>query len=147
MSHALIEERPPTANEVRRALDACIAAVRVHYGPRLHDIQRFGSRARGDASRVYYAMFDAARAALSHVDVDFANAKTHHTIIGRFSLHIVSARGVDSELGTFLNTSQDLRIAADYDQKTFSLAQVKVTVERMERSLSAIASFLGEGKP
>ncbi len=49
MSHALLEERPPTANEVQRALDAYIAAVRVHYGPRLHDIQLFGSRARGDA--------------------------------------------------------------------------------------------------
>ena len=104
-------------------------------------------KARGAASRAYYAMFDAARAALSHVDVDFANAKTHHTIIGRFSLHIVSARGFDSELGKFLNTSQDLRIAADYDQKSFSLAQAKVTVERMERFLSTVASFLGEGEP
>jgi predicted nucleotidyltransferase len=37
-----------TADE-RMALDAYIAAVRAHYGPRLNDILLFGSRARGDA--------------------------------------------------------------------------------------------------
>jgi len=32
----------------RDALDGFVAAVRAHYGPRLHDILVFGSRARGD---------------------------------------------------------------------------------------------------
>ena len=34
--------------EERKALDAYVAAVRAHFGPRLHDILVFGSRARGD---------------------------------------------------------------------------------------------------
>lgn len=103
-------------------------------------------KARGAASRAYYAMFDAAHAALNHVDAELTKAKTHQSIIGRFSLHIVSARGFDPELGKFLNTSQDLRIAADYDQQPFALDQAKVTVERMERFLAAIEGFLGVGR-
>lgn len=43
------EERPPTEEEVRRALTSYAAAVRAHYGARLHDVVLFGSRARGDA--------------------------------------------------------------------------------------------------
>jgi predicted nucleotidyltransferase len=34
--------------EERKALDGFVAAVRAHYGARLHDILVFGSRARGD---------------------------------------------------------------------------------------------------
>lgn len=34
--------------EERKALDGYVAAVRAHYGERLHDILVFGSRARGD---------------------------------------------------------------------------------------------------
>lgn len=48
MTSALVEDRPPTRDEVRRALESYVAAVRLHYGPRLHDILLFGSRARGD---------------------------------------------------------------------------------------------------
>jgi predicted nucleotidyltransferase len=35
--------------EERQALNAFVAAVRRHYGSRLHDIVLFGSQARGDA--------------------------------------------------------------------------------------------------
>jgi len=48
MGNALIEERPPTAEEVERALASDVAAVRDHYGSRVLDIVLFGSRARGD---------------------------------------------------------------------------------------------------
>ncbi len=44
------EERPPSADEVARALDTFVAAVRSRYGDRLRSIHLFGSRARGDAS-------------------------------------------------------------------------------------------------
>jgi len=42
------EERPPTSEDVKLALDAFAVAVRSHYGTRLRDIVLFGSRARGD---------------------------------------------------------------------------------------------------
>ena len=48
MGNALIEERPPTAEEVERALASYVAAVRDHYGSRVLNIVLFGSRARGD---------------------------------------------------------------------------------------------------
>ena len=48
MSNALIEERPPTSEEIANALAAFVLAVRSDYGRRNHDIVLFGSRARGD---------------------------------------------------------------------------------------------------
>jgi predicted nucleotidyltransferase len=45
-----IEEilRPPTEEEVRRALTRFAEEARRHYGPRLKGLHLFGSRARGD---------------------------------------------------------------------------------------------------
>ncbi len=40
--------RPPTEEEVAAALTQFAADVRAHYGPRLHGVWLFGSRARGD---------------------------------------------------------------------------------------------------
>ena len=53
-----------------------------------------GELARGANSLAYYAMFDAASAALCAIDAPLGNAKTHRTMISRFSKHI--ARSVDS---------------------------------------------------
>ena len=44
----MIDDRPPIADDVKRALDSFISAVRAHYGERLEEIVLFGSRARGD---------------------------------------------------------------------------------------------------
>jgi predicted nucleotidyltransferase len=58
--------------EERRAFDEFIATVRAHYGPRLHDIILFGSRARGEAradSDVDLAVI------LSEATVDFWHEK------------------------------------------------------------------------
>ena len=48
MSNALIDERPPTADEIGSALAAYVTAVSDYYGSRLKGIVLFGSRARGD---------------------------------------------------------------------------------------------------
>lgn len=48
MSNALLEERPPTAEEIQGALASFVASVRTHYGSRVVDIVLFGSRSRGD---------------------------------------------------------------------------------------------------
>lgn len=105
------------------------------------------SKSRGATSRAYYAMFDAARAALAAVDGELAKAKSHQTIISRFGLNIVVGNGLDPELGRYLNTSEDLRIAADYDQAAFALDQARATISRMEHLLSVIAGLLGKAPP
>ena len=44
----MIEERPPTDEDVRRALSSYTGTLRAHYGARLLDVVLFGSRARCD---------------------------------------------------------------------------------------------------
>lgn len=44
----IYDEVQPKPEDVAKALEAYIAAVRAHYGIRLHGVVLFGSRARGD---------------------------------------------------------------------------------------------------
>lgn len=70
----------------------------------------------GACNRAYYAMFDAARAALlaSGADVVPEIAKTHSGLISAFSLHLVKTGRVPIELGKTLNKAEELRLIADY---------------------------------
>ena len=70
----------------------------------------------GACNRAYYAMFDAARAALlaSGAPVGPEVAKTHSGLITAFSLHLVKTGHVSVELGKALNKVEDLHLVADY---------------------------------
>jgi uncharacterized protein (UPF0332 family) len=70
----------------------------------------------GACNRAYYAMFDAARAALlaSGADDSIVNTKTHSGLISKFSLELVKSGRVSVELGKSLNKVEGLRLIADY---------------------------------
>ena len=70
----------------------------------------------GACNRAYYAMFDAARAALLsiHAPVPAEVARTHSGLIAAFSLHLVKPGLVSVENGRSLNKVEDLRLIADY---------------------------------
>ena len=70
----------------------------------------------GACYRAYYAMFDAARAALiaSQSPVPPEIAKTHSGLIAAFSLHLVKPGLFPIELGRAFNRIEDLRHIADY---------------------------------
>ena len=70
----------------------------------------------GACNRAYYAMFDAARAALlaSNSPVEPEIAKTHSGLIQAFSLHLVKTGRVPVTLGKTLNKADELRLVADY---------------------------------
>lgn len=72
--------------------------------------------ADGACNRAYYAMFDAARAALlaSGAAVEAEIARTHSGLITAFSLHLVKTGRVALELGKALNKAEELRLVADY---------------------------------
>ena len=72
--------------------------------------------ADGACNRAYYAMFDAARAALlaSGAPVEAEIVKTHNGLISAFSLYLVKTGRVPVELGKALNRAEELRLAADY---------------------------------
>lgn len=70
----------------------------------------------GACNRGYYAMFDAARAALlaSGAPVDPNVIRTHNGVIAAFGLHLVKTGQVQPEWGRTLNRAQEIRQVADY---------------------------------
>ncbi len=70
----------------------------------------------GACNRAYYAMFDAARAALlaSEAPVKAEVARTHGGLISAFSLHLVKTGRVSIDLGRTLNRVEEIRLVADY---------------------------------
>ena len=75
-----------------------------------------GGDADGACNRAYYAMFDAAHAALRSANIaETASAtKTHRGLIAAFGQHLVLGGHVPSELGSALNKVERLRLLADY---------------------------------
>ena len=97
--------------------------------------------ADGACNRAYYAMFDAARAALlaSGSPVGPEIAKTHTGLISAFSLHLVKAGRVSVELGKTLNKAEELRLVADYkgnpvekEDAAWAVSQAQIFVQAMQ---------------
>ena len=71
--------------------------------------------ADGACNRGYYAMFDAARAALLAAGSGEAEIpRTHNGLITAFSLQLVKTGRVPVELGRALNRAAEIRLIADY---------------------------------
>ena len=66
-------------------------------------------------SRAYYAMFDAARAALliTNAPVEAEVARTHRGLMSAFALHIVKTGLISQEIGRSLSQAQHVRLVAD----------------------------------
>lgn len=95
----------------------------------------------GACDRAYYAMFNAARAALlaSGAPVEPEIAKTHGGLISAFSLHLVKTGRVPVEYGRSLNRVEELRLIADYkgdpieqDQAANAVTQAQDFVQTMQ---------------
>jgi uncharacterized protein (UPF0332 family) len=67
-------------------------------------------------NRAYYAMFDLAKAVLKEIDPKLVDAKTHATILRRFSEHVVKPGIVDVEAGRILTRALQARLVADYEE-------------------------------
>lgn len=100
----------------------------------------------GACNRAYYAMFDAARAALlrSGAPVMPEVANTHGGLISVFSLHLVKTGRVPIDLGKALNRVAEIRLIADYtgdevsaERAQWAVEQAAVFVETMRREFSA----------
>lgn len=96
----------------------------------------------GACDRAYYAMFNAARAALlaTRSPVPPEIARTHGGLISAFSQHLVKTQLVSIELGKSLNKVEDLRLIADYKGDgidgavaAWAVDQASAFVEAMER--------------
>jgi len=70
----------------------------------------------GATNRAYYAMYDAATAALQWVGpaTPENRTKSHSGLIGGFGLNLVQTGRLSAELGRSLNRIHELRLTADY---------------------------------
>lgn len=94
----------------------------------------------GACNRAYYAMFDAARAALiaSNAPVEPEIARTHSGLITAFSLHLVKTGRVGVEHGRALNKVEDLRLIADYRGDAVPPDKADWAVEQASNFIAAI---------
>lgn len=101
--------------------------------------------ADGACNRAYYAMFDAARAALlaSGAPVDPEVARTHSGLITAFSLHLVKNKRVAVEFGKSLNKVEDLRLIADYKGDPLIETDAAWACEQAFRFVEAMAVEFG----
>ncbi len=100
--------------------------------------------AEGACSRAYYAVFDAAHAAL--IAEGFGNAiagiKTHNGLLSFFSRELVRTERIPIAFGKTLNQVQRLRLAADYFDDPISSADASWAVARAEEFLRAVAALV-----
>ena len=94
----------------------------------------------GACNRAYYAMFDAARAALLVIEapVPAEVARTHNGLITAFSLHLVKPGLIAVEQGRSLNKVEDLRLIADYRDAPVSLENATWALQQAVDFLESI---------
>jgi uncharacterized protein (UPF0332 family) len=97
----------------------------------------------GACNRAYYAMFDAARAALmvSSAPVEPEIARTHSGLISAFSLHLVKTGKVPLALGRALNRQHEIRLIADYSGDMVDAAIAKIAVDQAADFVKAIKNL------
>lgn len=112
--------------------------------------------ADGACNRAYYAMYDAARAALlaSGSPVEPEVAKTHNGLISAFSSHLVKTGRVPVELGRTLNKAEELRLMADYkgdavetEDAAWAVSQAQTFVQAMQTTFMPKAPKQGGNGP
>ena len=102
--------------------------------------------AEGACNRAYYAMYDAAHAALFALRIEEIRSpiKTHNGLVAKFGEHLVRPGRVRAEHGEALNAVQRLRQIADYSGEPVELDQATWSVDRAE-AFVAIVKTLCEG--
>ena len=101
--------------------------------------------ADGATNRAYYAMFDAARAALlaSNAPLDLEQVRTHHGLIGAFGKYLVKDGPVSKDLGRLLSQTFSSRLMADYTGSSVDPETAREIVEQAETFVSAMrAQFM-----
>jgi uncharacterized protein (UPF0332 family) len=91
-------------------------------------------------SRAYYAMFDAARAALtaSKAPVQTETIRTHSGMIAMFNLHVIKPSLLPQSTARTLGLAQHARLVADYDGEFISQLDAAQTVAWAVDFLNAV---------
>lgn len=94
-------------------------------------------------SRVYYAFFDAATAALISKGLF---AKTHHGVIILFEQHFIKTGVASIQAGRWLARALEARQEADYEvYKEFTKEQVEAGIKAAKEFIAEIKNILKKG--
>ena len=98
----------------------------------------------GACNRSYYAMIDAAHAALLFfgVTADPREIRRHQTLIGLFGRHLVLPGLVSSDLGKSLNKAEELRLLADYTGDEVDAATAAWVVDQADIFIAAVTAHM-----
>jgi uncharacterized protein (UPF0332 family) len=95
----------------------------------------------GACNRAYYAMFDAARAALAN-EVQPETSKTHGGLIAAFGLQLVKPGRLPKALGRMLNRAEEVRLLADYTGGSVEPADARELLSQAEAFVDAVRDYL-----
>jgi uncharacterized protein (UPF0332 family) len=106
-------------------------------------------KTEGACSRAYYAMHDAAHAALLATGFETPEAiiKTHHTLIAEFGKKLVLGGQIDASIGRAFNKVEEMRLLADYSAEPPPLDKTQGAVEQAEVFVAAVRSLIAGLKP
>lgn len=95
--------------------------------------------------RAYYAMFNAAHAALFALGIEglARPIKTHNGLIAKFGQEIVVPGHLPVAHGQDLNNVQKFRLVADYSADPVDMADATWSVERAETFVAAVKKRFG----
>ena len=98
----------------------------------------------GATNRAYYAMYDAALAALARTrtNAEVGASRTHAGLIARFGQHLVRTGRLDVALGRSLNRVQDLRLTADYLTPPVPTEDAAWAIGEAEMFVAAVRALL-----
>jgi uncharacterized protein (UPF0332 family) len=94
----------------------------------------------GACNRAYYAMFDAAHAALFALGIEglAKPIRTHHGLIAKFGQAVIVAGHLRAEHGEDLNKVEELRLLADYSDGSVTIDRATWAVDRAEAFVTAV---------
>jgi len=100
-------------------------------------------------NRAYYAMFDAARAALlaCRAPVEAEQVRTHSGLISAFGQYVVKAGWLPAEFGRSLNRAHEVRLLADYSGEPVEVEQAAEVVSGATDFIVAITVLLDSRLP
>jgi uncharacterized protein (UPF0332 family) len=103
----------------------------------------------GACNRAYYAMFDAARAALSRSERPPAAEaiRTHSGLISAFSMQLIRTNRLPIELGKSLSKVAEIRLIADYSDEEVAREDAAWVLDQAALFVEAIRTFLRQPNP
>jgi uncharacterized protein (UPF0332 family) len=98
----------------------------------------------GACNRAYYAMFDAARAALLTVEEPLRSEviKTHSGLITAFSLYLIKTGRIPEQYGKALRQVDQIRLIADYSDAEIERADAATAIRQAGDFVAAIGGYI-----